>query len=191
MEKQPFGIEMSTVGLLVWNPTNEDFEMQYAGITITLKAGESQAFAMNCAMHLLNGFGQRGLTSLVHGCTESEKKKTGENAIQRNLDFKNKQIVEYNQRNENRKQMGLGYLPPTEHVKKYARELDLQLLEPYSVRDKERGDINTLRAENAQQKQQITDLLGKFDQLMARLPPEPEPDPEKPDRPAIRPNFKR
>ena len=191
MSDNVFGIETSTIGMVVWNPTSEDLDMQYAGVSLTMKAGTEQAFEISCARHLLNGFGPRGLTSLKYGCSDSEKKKIGEAAIQRNRDFREKQVVEYNQRNEARKQMGLGYNPPTEIVKRYARELKLELLQPYSVRDAERSDIEQLRTENAQQKTQIADLIGKFEQLMARLPQEPEPDPETSERPKVRPNFKR
>lgn len=164
-----FAIETSTIGLTLWNPTNEDLDMQYAGISLTMKAGEERAYEIACAKHLLNGFGPRGLTSLKYGCTDADKKAIGEAAVQRNIDFKKKQIVEYNQRNENRKQMGLGYLPATEAVKKYSIELGLKLLEPYSVRDEERSDIGALKAENSELKGQVKDLLGKFEQLMKEL----------------------
>lgn len=187
----PFNIETTTIGLMLWNPTNEDFDMQYAGISISLKAGQKQSFAMKCATHLLNGFGQRGLTSLTYGCDEE---KVGREAIQRNLDFKKKQVIEYNQRNENRKHMGLGYLPPTNHVKKYAIELGISLLEPYSMKDAERSEISKLATENSELKAQMAQLLEKVNAMFAKKEevvtpqpelqePEPEPDPE----PAVQP----
>jgi len=163
MSDTPFSIEMTTVGLVLWNPTNEDLEMQYAGISIGLKAGERQTFAIKCAMHLLNGFGQRGLTSLTHGCDEE---KIGREAIQRNRDFKEKQVVEYNQRNENRKAMNLGFLPPTEQLKKYAIELGLKLLEPYTVRDEERAGITAAKQENEALKQEISELREMMKEFM-------------------------
>ena len=153
MNNQPFGLESTTIGLTLWNPTNEDLEgMQYAGISIGLKAGEKQIFAIKCAAHLLNAFGQRGLTSLTYG---SDEEKVGKAAIQRNLDFKTKQVVDYNQRNENRKAMQLGYLPPTEILKKYALELGLKLLEPYTVRDEERAGITKATVENEELKKKL------------------------------------
>ena len=153
MNNQPFGLESTTIGLTLWNPTNEDLEgMQYAGISIGLKAGEKQIFAIKCAMHLLNAFGQRGLTSLTYG---SDEERVGKAAIQRNLDFKTKQVVDYNQRNENRKAMQLGYLPPTEILKKYALELGLKLLEPYTVRDEERAGITKASVENEELKKKL------------------------------------
>jgi len=184
MSNNPFSIEMTTIGMVLWNPTNEDFEMQYAGISLMMKAGQKEAFAMKCAMHLLNAFGQRGLTSLMHGADEE---KIGKEAIKRNLDFKTKQVVEYNQRNENRKAMGLGFLPPTETLKKYAIELGLKLLEPYQVRDEERAGIAKASVENeelkkklASQEVEMAEIKAMMKQYFATRPPEsPEPEPPK------------
>jgi len=159
----PFSMEATTVGLMLWNPTNEDLDMQYAGISISLKAGQQQTFAVKCATHLLNGFGPRGLTSLTYG---SDEEKVGREAIQRNLDFKKKQVVEYNQRNENRKHRGLGYLPPTEHVKKYSMELGLGLLEPYTIKDEEKGELSRLASENRELKEQMTKLMEAMNGLI-------------------------
>ena len=164
MGNQPFGIEMQTVGMMLWNPTNETFDMQYAGISIAMEPGEKQIFAIKCATHLLNGYGQRGLTSLVYGADEE---KVGADAKSRNLAFKKKQVVEYNQRNEHRKASGMGYLPPTEEVKKYALELGLKLLEPYTVRDEEREKISETANENAALKAEVAELKAMMQQFMA------------------------
>jgi len=166
MGDTPFNIEMTTVGMVLYNPTNEDLEMQYAGISIGLPAGQKQAFAIKCASHLLNAYGQRGLCSLMHGADED---RVGRAGIQRNYEFKKRQIVEYNQRNEARKAMKLGYLPPTEQLKAYAIELGIGLLEPYTVRDEERGVLSTLQQENIALKGQLSDLMGKFNELMEQI----------------------
>jgi 6-phosphofructokinase len=176
---QPFGIETTTIGMMLWNPTSEDFDMQYAGISITLKAGEKQLFALKCASHLLNGYGQRGLTSLQFG-DEDNAERIGKAAIQRNRDFKEKQVVEYNQRNEARKAMNLGYLPPTEMLKKYAIELGLKLLEPYAVRDEERAGISEAKRENEALKEEMADLKDMLKRLLeAQKKDNPDPEPEK------------
>lgn len=203
MSNQPFSIEMTTVGLVLWNPTSEDLEMQYSGISIGLKAGERQAFAIKCATHLLNAFGQRGLTSLMHGADEA---KVGKAAIQRNLDFKTKQVVEFNQRNEARFNMKLGYLVPSETIKKYAKELTLKLMEPYQVRDEERAGIAQAGAENADlrsklavQEKEMAELKAMMKQFMgsqntgqdAKTAEQTPQVDDKPERPSIRPGFKR
>jgi hypothetical protein len=170
MSDNPFSIQMTTVGLTLFNPTNEDFEMQYAGISIGLKSGQKEIFAIKCATHLLNAYGQRGLTSLTYG---SDEEKVAKDAIQRNKDFKLKQVVEYNQRNESRKSMQLGYLPPSDSVKKYAIELGLKLLEPYAVRDEERAGISETKRENEALKEEMAELKAMMKQLMKKEPKEP------------------
>lgn len=162
MNEKPFSIQMTTIGMVLWNPTNESFDMQYAGISITLKAGEKEAFAMKCATHLLNAYGQRGLTSLMHGADEE---KIGKEAIHRNKEFKTKQVVEYNQRNESRKAMKMGYLPPSEDIKKYAIELGLELLEPYAIRNEERNAISGVVAENEELKKKLASQGTEMTQL--------------------------
>jgi len=163
-ELQPFSIETTTVGLMIYNPTAETFDMQYAGVSLTMEPGAKCLYEIACAKHLLNAFGQRGLTSLTYGCDEEKVKKE---AIQRNHDFKKKQVVEYNQRNEMRKQTGMGYLPPTPHVKKYAIELGLELLEPYAVRDEERAGITATKQENLELKAEMAELREMMKTLMS------------------------
>jgi hypothetical protein len=151
----PFSVQQSAVSLVLWNPTNETLDMQYSGITLTMQPGDKEQFEINCARHLLNSFGQRGLTSLTYGADEE---KVGKEAVTRNTDFKKKQVTEYNQRNESRKQMGLGYLAPTPHVKKYAIELGLELLEPYAIREEERTGIAETKKENEKLRSEISEL---------------------------------
>jgi hypothetical protein len=181
MAKVPFGIETSTIGLLIWNPTNEDLDMTYAGVSMTLAAGQEQIFEIACAKHLLNAFGPRGLTSLVYGCNEATRKKIGEAAVARNLAFKTKQVVEYNQRNESRQMMKLGYLPPTPHVLKYAKELNIKLLEPYAVRDEERAAIQQTNVENEKLKSEVAELTKLVKQLLEKKEPEPDTTDESKD----------
>ena len=162
----PYAIERTTIGIMLYNPTNENMDMQYAGISIRMEPGEKQLFALKCASHLLNAFGQRGLTSLEYGADEG---KVAEAARKRNEEFKKKQVVEYNQRNENRKQMGMGYLPPTEEVKKYAIELGLKLLEPYAVRDEERSEIAQAKAQNSELQAKLAAQANEMAELKAMM----------------------
>ncbi len=142
-------------GMVIWNPTNEDIEMQYAGISFTLVSGEKREFEVNAANHIINSFGARGLTPLKYG-DEANEKKIGADGIARNKEFKLRQVTVYNQQNENRKHMNLGYQPPSAIIKRYAIELGLKLLEPFSVRDEERSAISKTSAENEELKQKIS-----------------------------------
>jgi hypothetical protein len=172
------GLEPTGAGMVLWNPTNEDFDMQYAGISFTIKAGEKQEVAGNCARHILNSFTTRGLTSLKYG-DEKNEEKIGADAIARNIEFKKRQITNYNQQNENRKHMNLGFLPPTESIKKYAIELGLKLLEPYSVRDEERAGISNANKENEALRLELAELRGMMKQFMEPKEPPKEVEPPK------------
>ena len=111
--------------IILYNPTNEELTGQHGGNSITIKSKVKMEVEDPRGNHLLNSLGPRGLCVLTYGCDEKQVKADG---IQRNYEFKKKQVVEYNQRNENRKAQGLPYLPPTREVKAYGVELQLQLL---------------------------------------------------------------
>lgn len=178
MEK-PFGFEAASAGVTLWNPTKEDFDMQYQGLTLHLKAGERHPTTVKCANHLLNSFGQRGLTSLVYGCDE---KKVEADAIQRNHDFKMNMIRRYNETNGTNKSKGLPYQVPTATIKAYALELGIELLEPYTMKDAEREAISKstreneeLKAKLAAQETAMAEMKSTLNQLLeAQTKPEPE-----------------
>ena len=185
----PYAMERTTLGIMLWNPTTDNLDMQYAGISIRLEPGQKQLFALKCASHLLNAFGVRGLTSLTYGEDETS---VGEDARARSEEFKKKQIIEYNQRNESRKQMGMGYLPPTADVKKYAIELGLKLLEPYSVRDEERNAISQAASDNKTLKDKLEGQNAEIAELKSMMKTllEAKAEPEKENEPLVRRNGK-
>lgn len=133
------------MGMVLINPTNENFDMQYAGVSFTMKPGEKKTFEAKCANHLLNAYGPRGLSYLQYGADE---KVVGDAGRERNRAFKLRMVTDFNVRNENRKNMGLGYLTPTEKIKEYADELGLELMEPYAPRDKEKDRMRELEEQN-------------------------------------------
>lgn len=119
--------------ITLWNPTDETFEMQFEGRMYRLEPGGKAKVSEPCGKHLLTGFGQRGLTSLEYGDEDQIEKIRGD-ALSLNRAFKMRQVVEYNQRNESRKQMNMPFLLPPEHIRKYAKDLNIELLAPFSVR---------------------------------------------------------
>lgn len=185
------------VGLVVWNPTNDDFDLQYAGFSFTIKAGEKRHLEINCANYALTAMGPRGLTSLVYG-DEARESQIGADAIARNKAFKTRQVVLYNQQNENRKHMNLGYLPPAEHLKKYALELGLKLLEPYTVRDEERNAISQTKQVNeelsarlAAQDKEMAELKDMLKQFMSKDEPAKQEEPKEEKRGPGNPNWRK
>ncbi len=125
------------------------------------------------------------MTSLKYG-DEPHEKEIGDAAIERNLEFKKRMVTNYNQQNENRKHMQLGYLPPTKLLKQYAIELGLKLLEPYAIREEERAGIAKASIENEELRKKIlaqdaemAEIKAMMKQYLTARPPEP-PEDEKP-----------
>ena len=148
--------------ITLWNPTNENFAMQFEGRMYYLKPDERVKVSEPCGKHLLTGFGPRGLTSLEYG-DEPRMEQIRADALKLNRDFKLRQVVEYNRRNESRKQMNLAFLIPPEHIREYAKELGIDLLAPYSVREEENARIQQLQDVN----EKLSKALDSRDQLLA------------------------
>jgi hypothetical protein len=163
--------------MVVLNPTNEDLDMQFKGVSFTIKAGEKATLSASAANHVLNSFGQRGLSYLPFGADEA---KITEDGKKRNEDFKRRQVIEFNVRNENRKNMNMGYLPAIDKVKEYALELGLELMQPYAPRDAERVKLNEQTDELSELRKSQAELLQKVNELMMKLADKkPEEVPEK------------
>lgn len=180
MAKDPISFMFQQqMGMVLLNPTNEDFDMQFSGVSFTIKAGEKLTMAENAAKHVLNSFGQRGLSYLAFGADEERIAADGK---QRNREFKIKQVTEFNIRNENRKNMNLGYLPPSDKIKEYASEMGIELMQPYAPRDAERVKLNAQDDEITALRRSNADLADKVNKLLELVMTDkkPEPSGEKP-----------
>ena len=144
---------------MLWNPTGDKLSYQFSGITYFFEPGERKKVEDPCGQHLLHNIGMRGLTVLEYGCDEEKLKK---DAIERNKDFKRRMVIDYNQRNETRKQTNFAYLAPTTEIKKYAIELGVGLLEPFSPRDQEHEEMAAMKSENNILKGSLNDLTARL-----------------------------
>jgi len=156
--------------ITLFNPTNETLKMMYGGIAIVMEPPPAPSHRLNvedpCGKHLLNAFATRGLCQLVYGDNEEI---VGDAGRDRNTEFKKAQIVRYNTMNEQRKMSGMGYLPPTEDVKRYAFELGIKLLEPYTMKDAEVTAIHNAAKENQELKGQLQTQQTEINDLKFRL----------------------
>ena len=174
MSNSPFQIQMAALGLTLWNPTNETLDMQYAGISLSMEPTEAPSqehtYPVRCAMHLLNAYGQRGLTSVPYGCTAEQIERIRKEAITRNIEFKKHQVLVYNQTQEQRKMSGhLGYQMPTPELKQYAIELGVKLMEPYSFKDAEMAAVAKTSLEDDKLKMQMAEMMAKHEAEMAEI----------------------
>lgn len=161
--------------ITLWNPTDETFEMQFEGRMYRLEPNGRAKVSEPCGKHLLTGFGQRGLTSLEYGDEDKIDNIRGD-ALELSHKFKLRQVVEYNQRNESRKQMNMPFLLPPDHIRKYAKDLNIELLAPFSVRSEENARIQQLTDLNEKlsgaldaRDQQVSRLTDTTEKLLARL----------------------
>lgn len=121
--------------------------------------GQRREVEVNCGKHVLNQFGARGLTFLTRDADEEQVKKE---AIQRFIDFKRKQVLDHNTRNEQKRQMGLAWTPPSPTIRRYAEELGVDILEPTPLKQKgdvDSGIITYLMEENKSLKSQMKELM--------------------------------
>jgi len=174
------------MSVIVFNPTNEEFRTQHIGEDIVLPPNSTAKMNDARAKHVLNSLGPRGLMSLEFGDEIEPKRQQG---IERNLEFKKRQVQRHNQQNEAQKRAGRPWIPPPEHIKAYAKELGLELIEPYSEKADERGMVQVLISQNQQQQAQMAQLQSQMADLMkivlmerpsgARIANIPEPQAQK------------
>jgi len=155
---------------VLFNPTNEYISGFFAGIEIKLEPGKKLKVPDNCANHMINSHGPKGLVSLTWGDDEEQKGKEG---IARNLEFKQKQIARYNYMNEQRRAKGLEWIVPTKEVKAYADELKIKLMQPWSLQiDDQAGaktEMKAMKAENASLKETLSEMAKTLAALQAQM----------------------
>ena len=149
------------------NYTNEKFDYTYAGLSKTILPGETRKVLEPEGNHALNALGARGLSKKEFDDDGKiiNEDKNREDAIERNLDFKRKQIYTYNFRNETRKASGQPYDVPTSTVKRYAAELGIELLQPYSMAEAEKAEIAALNKKNEEKDRMLKEQGDSIKEL--------------------------
>lgn len=143
--------------IFLWNPTGDKLDYTYGGLSYTMLPKTRKKVKEPEGNHALNAIGSRGLTKLVfndEGKSINEEQIEAD-AIERNREFKVRQIVHYNERNERRKASGQPYDPPTAEVKKYAAELGIALLQGYDMATAEKAMIADLNKKVEEKDKQI------------------------------------
>lgn len=173
------------MAIVLFNPTNEKLEATYGGQTFRIpkfpEDGHLVRVDDNKGNHILNQLGPRGLTSLDYGDEGDIKERKAKDGIKRNRDFKLKQIMRYNQDNEQRKATQRIYVDPPAFIKDYAKELGIGLLAPYEVADVKNEEISELKKEaekrdreNLELRNQVMDLMSTVQKLLGEIEKTPE-----------------
>lgn len=149
----------------LFNPTKESFDALYEGISLHIapfgEGGHKIPVHDSKANHILNSLGPRGLCVLEYG-DESKEDQIAEDGRARNLEFKRKQVIRYNQMNERNKQTNLPYVEPPQQIKDYAVDIALKLLSPYETQDAKNQEIVELRKRNDDLSERMNELLRRM-----------------------------
>lgn len=153
------------------NYTNEDLGYTFGGISHTVKSGETKKVQEPEGNHALNALGSRGLSRIQFDDDGNKvnEDKNKEDAIERNKEFKVKQVVTYNERNAVRKASGQAYDMPTATVKRYASELGINLLQGYDLATGEKAVIADLHKKNEEKDKLIAELLKNQQTMMEQF----------------------
>ncbi len=151
--------------MILFNPTNDVLKKYYIGLEVILKPGEKLKVSDACGRHVLNSMARRGMMSLEYGDNEKEVARIG---IKRNIEFKRKQVLDWNLQNEARKQTNRPYLNPTEEVRRYAEELGLELMEPYALtQDRESAKSSEIEEKLQEQINELRELVVDLSKMVS------------------------
>lgn len=127
------------MAIILFNPTDEEMRTQYIGEDVIIPPAPHERHKLKVdaarGRHVLNVLGPRGLVTLEYGDEGDGEMKKAEAGRARNMDFKRKQVMDFNQINDAQQQRRLPYIAPSDQVKAYSRQLGIKLYEPYSSSD--------------------------------------------------------
>ncbi len=153
------------MAMVILNPTDEDIEVNWAGIGHILKPDIRQTFDEKDGKQIMHNYKDRGLVELNYGdegAIEVEKIKEGRHKYD---EFWTRQCVNYNQLNEERQQGNRPFIRPREEIFHHAKRLGIKLLEPYKLEDTASRELQALIEQNKTLEKEI----GKKDTALAGL----------------------
>jgi len=157
------------MAMILFNPTDEDFEGQYVGEQVIIKAGSKVKVDDPRGRHIINSLGNRGLVTLEYGDEGEGELAKGKIGIERHKNFMRKQVLDFNQINEGRFQSKMPYLTPTKQVKRYAQVMGMGIREPYNVEDAANAELSTVLAQNKELQAQVAKKDTALETLQAQV----------------------
>jgi hypothetical protein len=192
----------------LYNPTNETLAFQWGGEWTKIPSGQEIEMDDARANQGLSELARRGLVAFSYkeGLDRELRRTRIEEGLEANKSFKRKQIMDFNSMNDQRKNQKLPYATPQTQIKEYAKELGMELYEPYSASDEAkregmqlretiskkdailREQANSIEAMKAQIAG-LTDMMSKFMQYGAAqvTATQPSAAPVQPDMSAFEP----
>lgn len=155
--------------MILFNPTNEDFDDIYAGETVIIKAGAKIKVDDNRGRAVINKLGRRGLMTLEYGDEGGGEEKKSQEGRARHLNFIRQQVIRFNEQQAQRKQMNLGGLNPAKHIKRYAEETGIQLYMPYQAEDEASKTMGRLSEEKRDLEDQVREKDTQLEALSTQM----------------------
>jgi hypothetical protein len=153
---------------ILYNPTNEELRTMYVGEDVILAPEAMVKVDDQRGRQVLNVLAPRGLVELEFGDDADNfagKRRKAEIGRERNRAFKRKQVMDFNAINDRQQQRRLPYLTPEPFLKEYARELGLELYEPYSSKNQE-GQATAELLQKVQEKDDMISEMRKANEAM-------------------------
>jgi len=157
------------MAMILFNPTDEDFEGQYVGEQVIIKAGAKVKVDDPRGRHIINSLGNRGLVTLEYGDEGGGELVKAKIGIERHKVFKRKQVLDFNQINEGRFQSKQPYLTPTKQVQGYAKSLGIGIREPYNVEDAANAELSIVMTQNKELQAQVVKKDAALETLQAQV----------------------
>ena len=159
--------------MAVGNFTPDPLTWYHQGLSGTIKPGEVVTDRdRGWENHVLNKLGPRGLVRLEYGDDPEVAKKASMEAFNR---FWTKQVMDFNELNEQRKNEGKMYVPPTKELQEHADLLGYELVGPWKLQrriaEKEDADkTQTARGKSAAAGDaKVTELETRISGIEGRL----------------------
>lgn len=130
--------------MVIANFTPDPIPWTHAGICGVVKPGEIVEMEANRGNFLLNKHDKRGLLTLKFGDNIEEKRAAAMEIWER---FWRRQIINFNQDNERRKNTQKEYVEPSNEVLSHAQKLGIELVGPWTIRQTDDAAVAALRKE--------------------------------------------
>jgi hypothetical protein len=164
------------MAIILFNPTDEEMRTQYIGEEVVIPPAPDPRHKIRVddarGRHVLNVLGPRGLMTLEYGDEGDGEARKAEIGRQRNLEFWRKQVMDFNQLNDQQHQKKLPYIAPSPQIKAAARRLGIKLYEPMSSTDdyteaqaQTLAELDQKKREVAEKDKVIQSLSAKVDKL--------------------------
>ncbi|KKN52255.1 hypothetical protein LCGC14_0614750 [marine sediment metagenome] len=160
--------------MIVANFTPDTILWTHIGVTGRIKPGEIVEMAEPRAKHILNKYGSRGLVQLQYDDDKKEKARDAKIIYE---DFWVRQIVNFNQLNERRKNENKAYLDISPELAFHAKQLELEVVGPWKMTkassskemEELKTDNNKLRDEIGSFKEQVGTLTNQVETLIGKM----------------------